>query len=183
MATTDPKARYAAEVTEEIFRHRAVMFGYIMTQTGSYHDAEDVFQDVCVTICEKYSDFRKGTNFKAWAMAIVRNKLLSHYEKGARSRKLLKLEADIAGELAEHPVWFEEEKPFAEELDALRECLSSLRGKSRLLLLKRYGEGLSCAGVAEALRWSVESVYVALSRLRGALADCVQTRMSPARRD
>ena len=57
-------AQQAAEITRLILRERAVVFGYIMTQTASPSDAEDVFQDVCTTVCEKFHEFAAGGNFQ-----------------------------------------------------------------------------------------------------------------------
>jgi RNA polymerase sigma-70 factor (ECF subfamily) len=168
----------AAEITKLIMQHRIMMFGYIMTQTGDYNAAEDIFQEVCVTVCEKFDEFEKGTNFKAWAMAITRIKILNYYQSTQEKKGVVRLSEEIADELAQSPVWEEEEKPFKEELVALRDCLENVKGKSRLILLKRYGDGLSCGKIAEFLNWTVNAVYVALSRVRDSLEECIKKRLS-----
>ncbi len=166
----------AAEITKLIMQHRNMIFGYAMTQTGDYDAAEDIFQDICVTICEKFAEFRKGTNFKAWAMEIARYKILSHYQQqSTRKKRMVHLTEEIADSLAANPVWLQEERPFVAELSALRKCLDRTKGKSRAILLKRYGEGLSCKAVAESIGWTVNAVYVALSRIRDALEKCVKS--------
>jgi RNA polymerase sigma-70 factor (ECF subfamily) len=162
----------AAEITRLILKHRAVVFGYVMAQTGRYADAEDVFQDVCATVCEKFHEFKEGGDFRAWMLKIARFKVLSHYQK---KRPVVRLSPDLAEILAEDPVVADLEP--AREIAALRACLQALRGKSRELILGRFGRGLSCGDVAERVGWSAESVYVALSRVRRSLEDCVRARL------
>jgi RNA polymerase sigma-70 factor (ECF subfamily) len=167
----------AAEITKLILQHRTVIFGYIMTQTGDYNGAEDIFQDVCVTICEKFDTFQKGTQFKAWAMQITRNKILTYYRKKGAARRTVQLTENLAEVLAGEDVWFESERPFSRELAALRRCLEKVRGKNRVMLLKRFGEGVSCKAIAGLLGWSVNSVYVALSRVRNSLGKCIEAEL------
>jgi RNA polymerase sigma-70 factor (ECF subfamily) len=167
----------AAEITKLILQHRTVIFGYIMTQTGDYNAAEDIFQDVCVTICERFDTFEKGTRFKAWAMQITRNKIMTHYRRKGAARRTVRLTENLADILAEDDVWYESEKPFGRELAALRRCLEKVRGKNRVMLLKRFGEGVSCGAIADLLGWSVNSVYVALSRVRSSLGKCIEAEL------
>ena len=159
-------------------QHRVIIFGYLMAQTGDYHAAEDIFQEVCVTVCEKFDQFEKGTNFKAWVMQITRYKILSYYQGSPKERAMVKLSPEIAETLADDCSELDDDEAFERELAALRECLGGVKGKSRLILLKRYGEGLSCKAVADALNWSVNAVYVALSRVRDALGECIRKRLS-----
>jgi RNA polymerase sigma-70 factor, ECF subfamily len=168
--------KQSAEITLQIMRYRSMIFGYILAQTADYNGAEDVFQDVCMTICEKYPEFKQGTNFKAWAMEITRFKLMTYYH--GQKRGMMQLTEDIAEDLGEHPAWLEGEKPFAEEQAALRKCLAKLTEKNRSLVVKRYGEGLAPRAIAEFLHWTAESVYVALSRLRVTLEKCIKEQMS-----
>ncbi len=175
---SEDAGKLSARITTHIIQHRTLIFGYIMTQTGDYDDAEDIFQDVCVTVCEKYHTFTEGTNFKAWVMKITRNKILSYYRSQSKKKNLLQLTEEIAEDLGEHEIWFRDEIPFRDEIKALRQCLDKVKGKNRTILIKRYGEGLSGQEIAESINWTPNSVYVALSRIKEGLENCVKKRLS-----
>ena len=165
-----------AAITRALFQHRAAVFGYLMAHTGNFNDAEDLFQDVCTHVFERYSEFRPGTNFRAWVMEITRYKVLSYYKEFGGKRRLLQLTPEIAERMAQSGAGSEDEKP---EVAALRNCLKRLTGKKRELILGRFGQGLSCQEVAKNVGWTPESVYVALSRLKSALEECVQGQLPP----
>ena len=165
-----------AAITRALFQHRAAVFGYLMAHTGNFNDAEDLFQDVCTYVFEKYSEFKPGTNFRAWVMEITRYKVLSYYKESGGKRRLLQLTPEIAERMAQSGAGSQDEKP---EVAALRNCLKRLTGKKRELILGRFGKGLSCQEVAKNVGWTPESVYVALSRLKSALEECVQGQLPP----
>jgi RNA polymerase sigma-70 factor (ECF subfamily) len=170
----------AAEITRLILQHRNLIFGTILTQTADYNNAEDIFQDVCVTLCQKYPQFQKGTNFKSWVMEITRYKLLSHYQSRT-SRNKVQLTPEIAGLMASSEIWLEEDPNLGNELAALRKCLGKVGEKNRLVLLNRFGKGLSCPEIAQTLGWTVNSVYVAISRLKDSLEKCVESQIAEGR--
>lgn len=170
-------ANKAADITKRILEHRNMILGYILAHTRDRSNAEDIFQDVCVTVCEKYGDFQEGTNFKAWAMQITRYKILSHYQATSGKRQMLELTPELAEKLADDTVQVDEEEVFIEERQALRKCLEKVKGQNRVLVLKRYGEGLSCKVIAASINWTVEAVYVALSRLRSSLEQCIKSKL------
>jgi RNA polymerase sigma-70 factor (ECF subfamily) len=162
---------------ELILRCRSLMFGYIMAHTGDYDAAEDLFQESCRTIVEKFGSFEPGTDFRAWSMRIVRNKVLSHYRDAARGRTV-RLSEELADSLADEPRLAEEPRPWHADLVALRACLERLKGRSREIVLRRYGEGLPPRRIAGLLRLSRNAVYVALSRVRAFLERCVRARLA-----
>jgi DNA-directed RNA polymerase specialized sigma24 family protein len=47
--------------------------------------------------------------------------------------------------------------------------------------LNRFGEGLSCPEIAQTLGWTVNSVYVAISRLKDSLEKCVESQIAEGR--
>jgi RNA polymerase sigma-70 factor, ECF subfamily len=171
-------AKQAAEITRLILQQRAVVFGYVMTQTGNYPDAEDIFQEVCATVCEKFQEFERGGNFRAWMMQIARFKVLSHYQTHSQKRRLLGLTPELAEAMADEAVGADLEP--SREISALRNCLKKLKGRSRDLVISRFGEGLSCQTVAENVGWSPNSVYVALSRIKRSLEECVKAELGGA---
>lgn len=64
---TESRKRLMALMT----RHQRQIFSYIYTLVPRRHDAEDLLQETSVVICEKFEEFRPGTDFVAWACQIA----------------------------------------------------------------------------------------------------------------
>lgn len=98
--------------------------------TRDPHAAEDVLQDVMVAVAEKACKYRRGTNPRAWIMAITRNIAINRQRLFDNDRTL---PLDAA--------------PPAAEEDALpavimEDALSTLSGEERFLLYGRLYAGL-----------------------------------------
>src|SRR5436190_19336309 len=52
-------------------RHQRQIFSYIYVLVPNRADAEDLLQETSVVICEKFHEFREGTDFVAWACQIA----------------------------------------------------------------------------------------------------------------
>src|SRR5277367_4879017 len=155
-------------------RHQRQIFSYIYALVPNRHDAEDLLQETSLVICEKFDNFKAGTDFVAWACQIAYWRVRYSRQKYARSKVVFDQEiVDILAQTADTMV---------DELDdrhiALGHCLQKLHPRDRELLLVRY-EPVS--GVEEAARRSgrtVQTAYKALARLRKLLLDCVTTRLA-----
>ncbi len=60
------------------------MYAYSLTLVPHRPDAEDIFQNVGVTLWEKFDEFEEGTNFGAWACRIAWFKVLDFQQKRQR---------------------------------------------------------------------------------------------------
>ena len=52
-------------------QHQRRIFAYIYTLVPNRTDAEDILQETSLIICEKFHDFKPGTDFVAWACQIA----------------------------------------------------------------------------------------------------------------
>lgn len=52
--------------------------------TGNSDDAADLYQDTALRIITNADKYRQGTNFKAWAVTIMRNIFINNYRKKVR---------------------------------------------------------------------------------------------------
>jgi RNA polymerase sigma-70 factor (ECF subfamily) len=52
---------------------RSSLRAFALKLTGSSSDAEDLYQDTALRIIMHADKFNEGTNFKAWAVTIMRN--------------------------------------------------------------------------------------------------------------
>jgi RNA polymerase sigma-70 factor (ECF subfamily) len=57
--------------------------------TGNDVDAHDLYQDTAYRIMSNADKFRAGTNFKAWAVTIMRNIFINNYRKKVRRGTIL----------------------------------------------------------------------------------------------
>lgn len=57
--------------------------------TGNSVDAEDLYQDTALRIINNADKYRPNTNFKAWAVTIMRNIFINNYRKKVRRGVLL----------------------------------------------------------------------------------------------
>lgn len=62
---------------------------FSMKLTGNSVDAEDLYQDTALRIINNADKFRPNTNFKAWAVTIMRNIFINNYRKKVRRGVLL----------------------------------------------------------------------------------------------
>jgi RNA polymerase sigma-70 factor (ECF subfamily) len=57
---------------------------FSMKLTGNSDDAEDLYQDTALRIITNADKYNQGTNFKAWAVTIMRNIFINNYRKKMR---------------------------------------------------------------------------------------------------
>src|SRR3954468_15442865 len=67
-------------------RHQRQIFSYIYVLVPNRSDAEDLLQETSLVICEKFHEFKEGTDFVAWACQIAYWRVLYSRQKFARSK-------------------------------------------------------------------------------------------------
>ena len=157
-----------------ITQHQRRIFGYIYTLVPDRHDAEDILQETNVVICEKFDQFRPGTDFAAWACQIAYWEVRRARQKFARAKVVFNQEvvdaiAETASELLPE---------MSARHEALAKCLQKLHPRDRELLLTRYEPGSGVEEAAQRSGRSLVAAYKALARLRKLLLDCVSHELS-----
>jgi RNA polymerase sigma-70 factor, ECF subfamily len=170
--------RAAAEFIHD--RHRLGAFvGGLLRDA---HAAEDVIQEVWVRLA---AEVEKGTvieNQPAWCRGVARNLILKHW----RTQQTAKVVADsevMEAFLAQVETAFSEADQDAEDewhrrQQALDDCVAALPEKSRRMLSLRYEGRKSVEEVARTTGQSFDAVTKSLYRLRQALTDCVERKLS-----
>ncbi len=75
-------ARNGEKNSEKVlFSFLFVRFTLLVKRTFTTPEAEDIAQDACVTILEKYEELADDCNYSAWAYKILRNKIGNHIQK------------------------------------------------------------------------------------------------------
>lgn len=162
------------ELVSLITRHQRRIFSYIYALVPDRHAAEDLIQETNVVICEKFSEFRPGTDFVAWACQIAYWRVRNARQKFARSKVIFNQEVmdAVAATTAS----------MGKELDARHEalefCLGRLHPRDREMMLTRYEPGCGVAEAARRCGRSMHAAYKALARIRKLLFDCVTARLT-----
>lgn len=149
------------------------IYGYIVTLTGNFADADDVYQEVSVLLWDEFDKYEPGSDFGAWACTIARYRVLALRERNSRSKvvfcshvlqKLEKALSDRSNDLDRRSA-------------ALGECLKELSPVNRQLMKRVYEGSQTIAQVAQAMGRPVEATYKTMQRLRRFLSDCIRQRL------
>jgi RNA polymerase sigma-70 factor (ECF subfamily) len=159
-----PKASTTvAKEFEEIFReHSRLVYRTAYTITGNHPDADDVLQNIFLTLLEREFPLDFRTSARAYLYRAAVNMAL----KTIRSRKRLNLVDGV--ELLEAPPATEANSD--EEIRrSLRKAIAQLKPRAVEILILRYEHDFSDAEIAKMLGKSRGTVAVTLYRARAKL--------------
>jgi RNA polymerase sigma-70 factor (ECF subfamily) len=77
------------QVSEQLHRISNSLRAFSLKLTGNNSDAEDLYQDTAVRIITNADKYNPGTNFKAWAVTIMRNIFINNYRKKVRRNLII----------------------------------------------------------------------------------------------
>jgi len=168
---TESRKRLVALIT----RHHRQIFSYIYALVPDRHDAEDLFQETSLVICEKFDEFEPGSDFVAWACQIAYWRVRYARQRFARSKIIFDQEVldAVANTAASMTTELDERH------EVLERCLQKLHPRDRELVMTRYDPGGNVVEAAQRSGRSLEAAYKALNRLRKLLFDCVSTQLAP----
>lgn len=151
------------------------IFSYIYTLVPDRHAAEDLLQEACMVICEKFHEFQPDTDFGAWACQIAYWEVRAAQQKFARSKVVF--DQAVLDAVAETAVEMASE--LNDRHEALAKCLERLHPRDRELVLTRYEPGGGVEAAAQRTGRTVVAAYKALTRIRKLLQDCVTHQLGP----
>ncbi len=146
---------------------------YILSLTADIHVTNDVLQETNLVICKKESDFKRGSNFVAWARRIAYFEVLRHRKSASRDKlvfddALIELLTDEADRESEF---------YKSRKSALSLCVRKLSEANQKLVLKRYYDGVSVEKLAEDQNCKANAISQKLFRIRTALLKCIKHTM------
>lgn len=147
------------------------VLAYVLSMIPSFHDAEDVVQQVAVEAAAGFDEQRPGDAFVGWVIGRAKYRILDHFRKAGRDR--LVFDDRLVDTLTDaHLV----ASPLPHREAALEHCLQELPLRSRRLIDLRYVDGKEPTEIAQEISSTAGSVRVTLLRLRNALAECITRR-------
>lgn len=77
------------QIQEQLEKVSSSLRAFSLKLTGNNVDAEDLFQDTALRIITNAEKYNPGTNFKAWAVTIMRNIFINNYRKKLRRNMII----------------------------------------------------------------------------------------------
>jgi RNA polymerase sigma-70 factor, ECF subfamily len=156
--------------------HTSQVLAYINALVLNWNDADDLFQETCLVMWQKFDEFAPGTNFLAWALRIANFKVMKFQTQRSRRAAFIArmrdaLEAEFAGRSSEDA---------AANFTALSGCMDRLATSDRKMVTLCYGESVPVRQVADTMGRSPESVHRSLRRIRKSLLDCIHRELRRA---
>lgn len=167
------------ELTRQFLGGRHQLLAFIYGLMRDWDAAEEILQEVWIRLAEAEPKGTTVQSVEKWCRGVARNLILHHLREKRSPRvvtdsRIVEL-ADLAFE--EHDL---AEAVWSSRRSWLYGCMESLPDRSRQLLQLKYAEGLRVAQIADRMQRSQDAILKALSRIRQALADCVERRQALA---
>ena len=147
---------------------------YIITMIPVIYDADDIMQDVRLTMWKKFDTFKSGTNFKAWALQIAYYKIIDFKKRKGRENKKLMF-TDEFYEAVEN-AGKKLETMNKSKRKSLQNCIGKLQSTHILMYVLRYKEKLSIEQISEKMGRTITATYRVISRIRASLKKCITSQ-------
>lgn len=162
---------------ELVNRYKNLVFAIVYRMVGQYQEAEDITQEVFITVYDKIYQFDSSKKFKPWIYKIATNASISALRK---KKKVITLDFDEVFskqyEEFRSDYSFDPEVMFErKELERfINEAIMELSDNYRAVIVLRYQMDLSNQEIADVLEITRENVEVKIHRARKALQKIVQ---------
>jgi RNA polymerase sigma-70 factor (ECF subfamily) len=147
---------------------------YVLALVPNWADADDLVQQTKIALWEQFDDYDVSKDFGAWACTIAYYLILTH--RKTTQRRHTRLSQQYLNAMAAEIERINRQPD--RRRTALEECLQELREASRRLIALCYSENRTIKEVAEMLGRPVGATQKAVFRIRQALQECVERRLS-----
>lgn len=161
------------DLTQLVAKHHQAVYRYAYRLSGSVADAEDLTQQVFLTLQEKLGQLRKAESVRSWLFTVLRNCFVKSLRK-RRPAPATNFELNVDN--------IPSQTPESEEIDReqLQQALDALPERYRLVLVMFYYENLAYKEIAEKLDLPIGTVMSRLARAKGLLRTCLFQADRPA---
>jgi RNA polymerase sigma-70 factor, ECF subfamily len=151
---------------------------FVTTLHPHSHDVDEVVQDTCLVAWKKRDGFRYNGSkpdecFVRWLCSIARFEVNNLRRR--RGEAALAFDDELIDKLADQ--YIEYSPRLESRHQALMDCLQRLRPRDQEMVKRRYQVGVSARELASLANRTVDAVYKALTRIRGALMVCIEHRL------
>ncbi|QDT63437.1 sigma-70 family RNA polymerase sigma factor [Calycomorphotria hydatis] len=160
------KQRFHNELATIYSRLHALAVAY----TGYSSDADEVVQQTCIILWNKFDEFEEGTNFYRWAAAILLNVTRQLFAKRRKSKEVT-FSNEMLTQMARVRHGMDELMELRNE--QLEKCLQRLSGDDFQLVWDCYANSQKSREYAKEHKISPNTVRSRLRRIRHKLFQCV----------
>lgn len=155
---------------QELTRAQFDLHAYIRMLYGQQQDTDDILQETNLALWEKRHLFDPARPFLPWARAFALNQVRAWRQKIARDRLVFDEETleVVARRLCN------ERYGITAALARVEECIERLPPRQKTFLEQRYIAGDSLSEIARRFKCTLNAVSITLSRMRKALAECLE---------
>jgi RNA polymerase sigma-70 factor (ECF subfamily) len=165
------------ELMKSAFRYQNALVSYAYGLLRDRALAEDAVQEAFLVLMEKWASFEPEFGVFPWVRRMVYYKVQELSRARRRERPADDEELrELAAQAIEENFDEEAAEAFEPRLAAYEECVRKLGPEAEDLLVRYYGREESGRKIAGALRRSVNAVWLALSRIRKSLRECITRR-------
>lgn len=168
MPQRDPADNYE-QFVELFTQNEQALRTFIRSLVPSWHDADEIMQEVALVAWQKFGDFERGTSFIKWTCVIARFKTLVYRRKFARER--LAFNEVLMEVMADESVRESDQRK--REYEALENCLKKLPEKQKRWVTLAHTPGISSKELAKEIGMKPGAFYMRLNRIRGTLLSCI----------
>jgi RNA polymerase sigma-70 factor (ECF subfamily) len=136
--------------------------------TGHKEDAQEVTQEVFVTVYHKLKDFRFQSSFKTWVYRVTMNAAINYAKKSSRERART-VEYDETFNAVSVPEEARSQADRAFHQNAVDTLLNMLNPEQKACIVLRNIEGFSYQQIADTLGININTVRSRLKRARETL--------------
>ena len=160
---------------ELIRRFDQPVWRVVAAMLQDFDRSHEMLQQVFVTAYQHLDRFELGRDFEAWIKEIARNCVRQELRRLARqSTRLEAYRIQLEQEWSD-PAAVQAE---ARYLEALAACREQLPERSAQAIAWRYEQGHSFDEIASRLTTTRDAAEKLLSRVRGLLRECIETRLA-----
>lgn len=161
------------EAEKQLFQYLFVRFKlFAKRKGGGVQDAEDIAQEACITILEKYKSQSYTNGFESWAYGVLRMKIGNFLQKKA-VRKCVQSRNPDCVEMTNSNSNSCDHDLRRRISDCVRKIISSYPRYARVLNL--IHQGFKIEEISERLDITPNNIYVILNRSRSILKSCLKT--------
>ncbi|TWT42740.1 RNA polymerase sigma factor [Botrimarina hoheduenensis] len=167
-ATKPPGEGPGDRLLELVQLHQAALWRYLRYLGAQESEADDLTQDTFLAVTRSDYEHRSDAQAACFLRTVARRQLLTLRRRQQREATVIDLEAAEA-------VWIEREPElWDDQLEALRDCVTQLEGRSRQAIDRHYRDKASREAIAAELDLSPDGVKSLLRRTRAVLRECVE---------
>jgi len=151
----------------------AKLFGVCLRILGERSEAEDVLQEVYVTVWRKAADFDAGrASPMTWLIAIARNRAIDRLRATKQSRRMEPIEA--ADDVADSSASADRALESSQDSARLHGCLDGLAGHERAALRGAYFDGNTYEDLATRMKVPLGTMKSWIRRAMIKLKSCLE---------